>query len=118
MDVRHHDSRALQSYRARNRPERGELPQGQRMITDIVRRWLVPGVVAVVALGPTTARAQSIQAGALEWALAVGGGASLPDEDRRLETVTSVLLLPHLGYFVTGEVGDGGCAGTSRSSSS
>jgi lipid A 3-O-deacylase len=77
------------------------------MITDIVRRWLIPGLVAVVALGPTTARAQSIQAGALEWTLAVGGGASLPDEDPRLETVTSVLLLPHLGYFVTGEVGDG-----------
>jgi lipid A 3-O-deacylase len=107
MHFRHDDSRALQSYRARNRPERGEIPQGQRMITDIVRRWLIPGLVAVVAFGPTTARAQSIQAGTLEWTLAVGGGASLPDEDRRLETVTSVHLLPHVGYFVTGEIGGG-----------
>jgi hypothetical protein len=56
---------------------------------------------------PDDRSAQSIQAGTLEWTLAVGGGASLPDEDRRLETVTSVHLLPHVGYFVTGEIGEG-----------
>ena len=77
------------------------------MRTRLIRRWLAADLVAVAALSATTAWAQSIQAGALEWTLAVGGGASLPDDDRRLETVTSVLLLPHLGYFVTGEVGDG-----------
>jgi hypothetical protein len=81
------------------------------MMTDVIGRWLAAGLVAVVAFGPTTARAQSIQAGTLEWTLAVGGGASLPDEDRRLETVTSVHLLPHVGYFVTGEIGEGALRG-------
>jgi hypothetical protein len=56
-------------------------------------------------LGATTVWAQSIPAGALDWTMAAGGGASLPKGD--LETVTSIHLLPHLGYFVTGEVGKG-----------
>jgi hypothetical protein len=50
---------------------------------EVIGRWLAAGLVAVVAFGPTTARAQSIQTGALEWTLAVGGGASLPDESCR-----------------------------------
>jgi lipid A 3-O-deacylase len=76
-------------------------------MTDIVGRCLVAGLVAVAALSATPARAQSIPAGTLEWTLAVGGGASLPKDDLHLETVTSLELLPHLGYFVTGEVGEG-----------
>ena len=86
------------------------------MMTDVIGRWLAAGLVAVVALGPTAAGAQSIRAGALEWTLAAGGGASLPNH--ALETVTSVHLLPHVGYFVTGEIGEARCGGTSSSSSS
>jgi Lipid A 3-O-deacylase (PagL) len=78
---------------------------GGRMMTDVIGRWLAAGLVAVVALGPTAVGAQSIRAGALEWTLAAGGGASLPNH--ALETVTSVHLLPHVGYFVTGEIGGG-----------
>jgi hypothetical protein len=59
----------------------------------------------MMTLGAPTARAQSIRAGALEWTLAAGGGASLPGGGD--ETVTSFQLLPHLGYFVTGEGGEG-----------
>ena len=75
------------------------------MMTGFIGRWLATGLVAVAALGPTTAGAQSVHAGAVEWTVAAGGGASLPN--RELETVTSVHLLPHLGYFVTGEIGEG-----------
>jgi hypothetical protein len=39
----------------------------------------------VVAFGPTTARAQSIQAGTLEWTRAVGGGASMDARGRRVK---------------------------------
>jgi Lipid A 3-O-deacylase (PagL) len=81
---------------------------GERSIRLIGRR-LAAGLVGVLALGSTTVRAQSIRAGALEWTVAVGGGAGLSGGD--VETVTSVHLLPHLGYFVTGEVGDGGLRG-------
>jgi hypothetical protein len=79
------------------------------MMTDVVGRWLAAGLVAVVALGPTAVGAQSIRAGALEWTLAAGGGASLPNH--ALETVTSVHLLPHVGYFVTGKSGEGALRG-------
>jgi lipid A 3-O-deacylase len=82
---------------------------GGRMMTDVIGRWLAAGLVAVVALGPTAVGAQSIRAGALEWTLAAGGGASLPNH--ALETVTSVHLLPHVGYFVTGEIGEGALRG-------
>jgi hypothetical protein len=34
------------------------------MMTDVIGRLLAAGLVAVVALGPTTAGAQSIRAGA------------------------------------------------------
>jgi hypothetical protein len=76
-----------------------------RMMTGFIGRWLATSLVAVASLGPTTAGAQSIHAGAVEWTVAAGGGATLPNKE--LETVTSVHLLPHLGYFVTGEVGEG-----------
>jgi Lipid A 3-O-deacylase (PagL) len=78
-------------------------------MTDVFRRWLVAGLVAMAALSVTPAGAESIRAGALEWTLAAGGGASLPNKE--LETVTSFHLLPHLGYFVTGEIGDGALRG-------
>jgi lipid A 3-O-deacylase PagL len=65
----------------------------------------------MAALTATTAQAQSIPAGAFELTIAVGGGASLPKDDLHLETVKSFHLLPHLGYFVTNEVGDGALRG-------
>jgi hypothetical protein len=86
-----------------------DLYTGGQMMTDVVGRWLAAGLVAVVALGPTAVGAQSIRAGAREWTLAAGGGASLPNH--ALETVTSVHLLPHVGYFVTGEIGEGALRG-------
>ena len=79
-------------------------------MTSFVGPWLAAGlVVGVAALSATPARAQSIRAGAFEWTVAAGGGASLPN--KTLETVTSVHLLPHLGYFVTDEVGEGAVRG-------
>jgi Lipid A 3-O-deacylase (PagL) len=80
-----------------------------REALTLTRRWLVAGLVAMTALCATPAGAESIRAGALEWTLAAGGGGSLPNKE--LETVTSFHLLPHLGYFVTGEIGDGALRG-------
>lgn len=62
-----------------------------------------------VSLHRRSAWAQTIGAGTFEWGIAAGGGASLPNGD--LETVTSVDVLAHLGYFVTGEVGEGAMRG-------
>jgi hypothetical protein len=82
---------------------------GMRMMGEArmrpIGRWLAAGLVAVAALSATAARAQSIRAGALEWTVPAGGGVGLSGGD--VETATSVHLLPHLGYFVTGEIGDG-----------
>jgi lipid A 3-O-deacylase len=64
-------------------------------------------LIGVSALAATPAGAESIRAGALEWALAAGGGATLGIPAESLETVASFHLLPHLGYFLTGEVGEG-----------
>jgi lipid A 3-O-deacylase len=77
----------------------------QIRLTGFLGRWLAVGLVGVSALGSTPARAEPIRGGALEWTVAAGGGAGVSGGD--VETVTSVHLLPHLGYFVTGEVGDG-----------
>jgi Lipid A 3-O-deacylase (PagL) len=71
----------------------------------MVERWLVVALLGVSAVGTTSSWAQPIRAGAFEWTIAAGGGASLPKDDLHLETVTSFHLLPHLGYFVTDEVG-------------
>jgi hypothetical protein len=73
-------------------------------MTGFVGPWLAAVlVVGVAALSATPARAQSIRAGAFEWTVAAGGGIGLSGGD--VDTVTSVQFLPHLGYFVTGEVG-------------
>jgi lipid A 3-O-deacylase len=64
-------------------------------------------LIGVSVLAATPAGAESIRAGALEWALAAGGGATLGIPAESLETVASFHLLPHLGYFLTGEVGEG-----------
>ena len=80
-------------------------------VPRFVGRRLAAGLVAVAALSATTAQAQSIRAGDFELTIAAGGGASLPKDDLHLETVNSFQLLPHLGYFLTGEVGDGALRG-------
>src|SRR5262249_37949599 len=73
-----------------------------------VDRCLTAGLVAVAALNATIAQAQSIPAGTFEVTIAAGGGGSLPKDDLHLETVTTFHLLPHVGYFLTNEVGDRG----------
>jgi len=79
-----------------------------RGISNLPRgRWLAACLVGLAAMSSTPALAQSIPAGTLDWTLAIGGGASLDIPDRAGETVTSVHVLPHLGYFLTGEVGEG-----------
>jgi hypothetical protein len=79
-----------------------------RVARNGIRRWLaVVGLLGVSALSPASAWAQSIGAGTFEWTMAAGGGASLSKDDLHLETVTSFHVLPHVGYFVTGEVGQG-----------
>jgi hypothetical protein len=78
---------------------------GMRMMTGFIRRWLTVGLVGVASLSATIARAQSFRSGAFEWAVAAGGGIGLSGGD--VDTVTSVQFLPHVGYFVTGEIGDG-----------
>jgi lipid A 3-O-deacylase len=83
----------------------GASDNGLRCVARFVGRCLAVGLVGVTALIATTARAQSIDAGTLELTIAAGGGASLPRHE--VETVTSFHLLPHLGYFLTGEVGEG-----------
>jgi hypothetical protein len=80
----------------------GASDNGLRCVARFVGRCLAVGVTALIA---ATARAQSIDAGTLELTIAAGGGASLPRHE--VETVTSFHLLPHLGYFLTGEVGEG-----------
>jgi hypothetical protein len=82
-----------------------------RMMTGFVKRCLAVGLVGVALLGATAAWAQSIDAGTLELTIAAGGGASLQTSDASLETVTSFQLLPHLGYFLTSEVGNGALRG-------
>ena len=69
------------------------------------------GPSRVALFGATTAWAQTIDAGTLELTIAAGGGASLQTSDVSLETVTSFQLLPHLGYFLTSEVGNGALRG-------
>jgi lipid A 3-O-deacylase len=64
--------------------------------------FLALGAMTLIA---TTARAQSIQAGTLELTLAGGFGESLPRNDPEIKNVASFHLLPHLGYFVTDEIG-------------
>src|SRR5262249_6250343 len=76
-----------------------------------VDRCLTAGLVAVAALNATIAQAQSIPAGTFEVTIAAGGGGSLPKDDLHLETVTTFHLLPHVGYFLTNEVGDGALRG-------
>ena len=75
------------------------------MMRGRVGRWLVIGTLGVTTLIATPVSAQSIGAGQLELTLAVGGGRSLPRDDPEVQPVTSYNLLPHLGYFVTDEVG-------------
>src|SRR5262245_8851860 len=71
-----------------------------------IRCWLgMVVLMAVVALGATSTWGQSIKAGSLELTLAAGGGGSLPKDD--LDTVTSFHVLPHIGYFITDELGEG-----------
>lgn len=87
---------------------------GSRPAADddrVVNRCLAVGLVGVALLGATTAWAQSIDAGTLELTIAAGGGASLQTSDVSPETVTSFWLLPHLGYFLTSEVGNGALRG-------
>ena len=64
--------------------------------------FLALGAMTLIA---TTARAQSIQAGALELTLAGGFGESLSRNDPTIKNVTSFHVLPHLGYFATDEIG-------------
>jgi hypothetical protein len=79
---------------------------------EVIGRWLaVAGLLAATALSAISAWAQTIGAGTFEWGIAAGGGASLPKDDLHLETVTTFHLLPHLGYFVTGELGQGAVQG-------
>jgi lipid A 3-O-deacylase len=74
--------------------------------------WLtVLVLMAASAFGAKSTWAQSIEAGSLELTLAAGGGASLPKDDLDLQAVTTFHVLPHLGYFVTGEVGEGALRG-------
>jgi len=73
--------------------------------------WLAASIVAAATFAATTTEAQSIPAGTFEVTIAAGGGASIPRSDVRLETVTNFQLLPHLGYFLTGEMGKGALAG-------
>jgi opacity protein-like surface antigen len=68
--------------------------------------WLAVAVAVSVALGSTVASAQSIRAGSMEFTLAGAGGTSLDVPRGDLETVTSVHLVPHIGYFLTDEVGE------------
>src|SRR5215831_14470356 len=69
---------------------------------------LVACLVGLATAGWTPAAlAQSIPAGTFEWTLAIGGGASLDIPSRANETVTSVQVVPHVGYFLTDEVGEG-----------
>lgn len=77
-----------------------------------IRRGLAALVVlAASAVGPTSAWAQSIAAGSMEWTIAAAGGASLPKDSLHLETVTTFHVLPHLGYFITDEAGPGSLRG-------
>ena len=80
--------------------------------------WLAASIVAAATFAATTTQAQSIPAGTFDVTIAAGGGGSLPKDNLHLETVASVHLLPHVGYFLTNEIGDGPCAGTLRSSRS
>ena len=64
--------------------------------------FLALGAMTLIA---TTARAQSIQAGTFELTLAGGFGESLSRNDPTVKNVTSFHLLPHLGCFVTDEIG-------------
>ena len=80
-------------------------------MTGFGKRCLAVGPVGVILLSAATAWAQSISADTLELTIAAGGGASIPRSDVRLETVTNFQLLPHLGYFLTGEMGSGALAG-------
>jgi lipid A 3-O-deacylase len=64
--------------------------------------FLALGAMTLIA---TTARAQSIQAGTVELTLAGGFGESLSRNDPTVKNVTSFHLLPHLGYYVTDEIG-------------
>jgi len=89
------------------------MPGGEsRAPYHTTRGWLtVVVLMATFAFGGTSTWAQSIGAGSLELTFAAGGGASLPKDDLHLETVTTVHVLPHLGYFITGEVGEGALRG-------
>src|SRR5262245_55360188 len=73
--------------------------------------WLAASIVAAATFAATTTQAQSIPAGTFDVTIAAGGGGSLPKDNLHLETVTSVHLLPHVGYFLTNEVGNGALRG-------
>src|SRR5262245_27580932 len=100
-----------EGYNANRQGRGGKAPMGGGERQAAYRRikcWLtVVVLMAALASGVRSTWAQSIEAGSLELTLAVGGGASLPKNDLDLQTVTTFHVLPHLGYFVTGEVGEG-----------
>ena len=77
-----------------------------------MRRWLtVLVLLAASGFGATSTWGQSIGKGDFELTLAGAGGASLPKDNLDLETVTTVHVIPHVGYFVTDAIGPGALRG-------